>query len=1217
MGGFSYTKKQQEVIDLRHANLIVSAAAGSGKTAVLTARIISLLTDEKEPVDIDRMLIVTFTKAAAAEMRERIGKAIGEYCAEHPEDIRMERQGTLLYNAQITTIDSFCLWVVRNHFSEIALDPGFRIIDEGEGQLLFQDVMEELLEEEYLSRKEDFLHLMECYCPDGQESTVTEILADLYRYAMSHPWPEKWLQQAAEDMCTDGPIEESTWYPYLQSRADRCILELKKTAEEARALAQAPDGPSGYLAFAEACVALAGEMAEESSHDRRVRILDTAEIPSMKGGKKKNEDEEIRERAKALLELCKELIRELREYYLTDSETCRRLRQQISGNASALVRLTLALAERFAAAKRERNAVDFSDMEHFALKILLTGENGIPVPTESAKEYRDYFACVCVDEYQDSNYVQEYILKSVAREDNYFCVGDIKQSIYRFRLARPEIFLKNYAGSGDEGIDRRIDLNQNFRSRAEVLDFINVIFRQIMRRDTAGMDYDDNAKLYAGADYPAAEEGIYGAELLTLDASGELPEDIELSDADDAEEQERWERMSGTEEASDDGKKARKLTRDELECWLVADRIRSMVQEGLPVYDRKEKTTHPVRYRDIAILARSAKGFADPIKKIFSEYAIPVHTGAQTGFFQTREVRLMMNVLRVIDNPMQDIPLYDVLTGYLGLYTEEGIAGLREKDRKASLYQLVREAAGAAGPETDQRAKHFLAWSEEKSRKAGYMTVRELLEELLAEGDYLDRVTALPGGAQRRENLLSLLEKASDYEKTSYRGLYSFVRYVERIREAGIEEGEAEILDENADVVHLMTIHKSKGLEFPVCFCIGFSKRLKKTGHSVKCRMDAEYGIALDAIDPVARTCHTGLKKLLLERKESEEETAEQMRILYVALTRAMEKLIITDVKKDADTAAPPKPERHAILHVGSLMDWIRMALGAEDHVRCTGKCLRIEDLSENIRKDTARATAGLEALYAADLPVDRKLADELREARERVYPHPELAGLYTKTTVSELKRAAYEDEEAWNAFAHEEREEYVPAFVRTEDEGYAGAKRGSAYHRFLELLDLTTMPSDGPLESWLNEEAQRMKKAGTLTEEEESLLQYKRFLSFIRSETAGRMHRAALRKKLFREQPFFYGVPAVRLDPSFPASETILVQGVIDVYWEEEDALVLLDYKTDRVKEAEELIKRYRAQLRIYAEALSQITGKPVCEALIWSFALERAITVQIDIPV
>jgi len=1214
----SYTAEQQAVIDLRHANLIVSAAAGSGKTAVLTERILSLLTDGEERAEIDRMLIVTFTKAAAAEMRERIGRAIEAYCADHPGDVHMERQGTLLYNAQITTIDSFCLWVVRNHFSQIDLDPGFRILDEAEKALLFKDVTEELLEDEFREKRPDFLHLCECYCPDAKTDALIGMISTLYEYAMSHPWPEKWLKEAAAGEAEEGGPEARAWYPCLRSDADRLIADLHRTAGRALQKAQAENGPSAYVPQAATLSALAEELEREPGHDRRVRILALTEIPALKGGKKKKEDVLLREQAKELLGQCKKILQELQGYYGQDSETFARLQEKIAGNVSALVRLTLSLSERFSAAKRERNALDFSDMEHFALRILLKEENGVPVPTEAAKEYREYFACVCVDEYQDSNYVQEYILKSVAREDNYFCVGDIKQSIYRFRLARPEIFLKNYESSGDTGIDRRIDLNRNFRSRREVIDFINAVFSQIMRKDTAGMEYDEKARLYPGADYPEAEEGLYGAELLTLRATEGIPEGVLAEDPEE----------DGEETEENDGTgTGKKLTKRELECWLAADRIRRMVREKMPVWDRKKNAYRPVRYRDVAILARSTKGYADPVKKIFSEYGIPVYAGAQSGYFGNREIRLIMNVLRVIDNPMQDVPLYDVLTGYLKLFTEESIAALRAKKTQGSLYRLLKAAAEEGDAEARDSALRFFAWQEEKSAKAKYVTVRELLEELLTDRGFLSAVTALPGGIRRRENLKLLLEKASDYEKTSYRGLYSFIRYVERIREAGIEQGEAELLDENADVVRLMTIHKSKGLEFPVVICMGLSGRFETRSKAPSCRMDSEYGIALDAIDTKARIRQAGLKKMLLAGKEKAEELAENMRVLYVALTRAMEKLILTDVIVKDRTEGIPEADRYSILHASSMMDWIRMALAAGNCPGYRGVCCDISDLSENILADTARATVSLKALYEGGIPADEELAGLLEAARERVYSHEELRGLYTKTSVSELKRAAYEDEEAKEVFVQKEREEYIPGYVRKTEEGYAGAKRGSAFHRFLELLDFASLPAGasagaanlpaGGEEEWLKSQAAGFVKSGRLTAEESSLLIFPKLLPFIKGKTAGRMRDAARSGRLRREQPFFIGVSASRMDPSFPPSETILIQGVIDAYWEEDEELILLDYKTDRVDTPEELEKRYRTQLQIYAEALTQLTGKRVREALICSFALERTITVQIDIPV
>ena len=1198
MAEIQFTPGQQSVIDARKSNLLVSAAAGSGKTAVLTARIISLLTDPEHPIDIDRMLIVTFTKAAAAEMRERIGKAIADYVATHPEDRRMDRQAALLHNAQITTIDSFCLYVVKNNFADIGLDPGFKILDTGERTLMMQDAMEALLEEEYARGEEDFAHLMESYCPNGRENAVIEMIQRLFDFSMSHPQPEQWIRAAMEEaQVTDlAQAGNMPWFARLTQSADEMVRKIRELAEQALDLCQSPGGPEAYLSAAADYRLFAERLSETTEYARRREILSALEIPKLSSKKGKEEDPEMRAQAKQRIDQAKELLRDLQEQYGMSAEQYAAAQREIGLNTTALCRLTLAFMGRFAQSKRERNVLDFTDMEHFALQILLTEQDGEVVPSRAAQEYRDFFEYICVDEYQDSNYVQEYVLKSIAREDDYFMVGDVKQSIYRFRLARPEIFLGKYESFEEEGINRRIDLNQNFRSRREVIDFVNCIFRQIMRKDTAGMDYDDRAALYVGADYPEDPAGYYAAELLVLD-----PRET----AEDAEEEET------------DAEIGRKPTKREWECRLVADRIHRMMRDGFLVWDRAVKALRPVRYSDIVILVRSIKDYEKPMRQTFAEYDIPMHCGTQAGYFETLEVRMTLSALQVLDNPQQDIPLYACLTSFLKIFTEEDIAALRAGQKKGSLYHLLRTYGDVENADPEMLAKigKFMEWLKRYRALAKYRKVRELLGELFAETGYPDYVTALPGGMQRRANLELLLERASDYENGSYQGLFHFVRYINQLKSREVDFGEAGLLDESADVVRMMTIHKSKGLEFPVCICMGLYKKFNMQDAANAMLLDSDLGIGLDMVDPKKRCKSKGIKRSVLSQKSREDALAEEMRILYVALTRAKEKLILTDVREAEEGETVEAPDTFAIRKAGNAMQLIRMALAAEGELIRTERILHPEDLKAQIVKEAAEATVDEQILHQRELPVDEELRQRLRAEAERVYAHPELKGLYTKTSVSELKHAAYDEEEAKRVFETERREAYIPAFAKGEDaEESSGTSRGSAFHRFLELLPYETMPErteKETLTAWLIASREQMRASGRLSKEYDGLISLPAMERFLQQEIAGRMAAAAKAGRLYREQPFFMGVPAVELDESFPAEEQIIVQGVIDVYLEEDDGLVLLDYKTDRVRMEEELVTRYRTQLELYARALQQIRGLPVREKLIYSFALNRVITV------
>ncbi len=1173
MSKIEYTPAQREVIDARDCNLLVSAAAGSGKTAVLSERIISLLSDKKRNMDIDRMLIVTFTKAAAAEMRERIATAIDKYTAEHPEDKHMERQKALIHNAQITTIDSFCLYVVRNDFSSIGLDPGFRIPDDSESVLMLAEALDAVLTEEYEKGDEDFTAFMESYSSTKHEKAAEKMILSLYRFVMSNPYPEAFLEEAAAEYeITDmAKISELEWFKGMTERSDEVLLRVKAMCKEAYRLCDLPGGPEPYRDGIAAVEAVADMMLTADTYERRREIMAKASYPDL--SRKSSEDKELRDKAKDLRNTAKKLLDGLGEKYkLTTGEI--EEQQRVVGRTFAVLKdLTLKLKDRFEQLKRENNILDFADMEHFALKILLD-ENG--QPTAAAEAYREHFQYICIDEYQDSNYVQEYIINSIAKDDNLFCVGDVKQSIYRFRLARPEIFMHRYEEYEDRGKKRKIDLNSNFRSRREVVDFVNLIFENIMRQSTAGMDYDERAALKAGFPYPEAETNMYDPEVILLDCS-EM-EDCELE--------------------------AENVT--EAECVLVADRIKKLFDEGFKVFDKGEKILRDIRYSDICVLSKSTDHYESELKKACRDRGIPLFCGAKSGYFATTEIRTVMNALAVLDNPRQDIPLYSTLTAFLGLYTDEELAALKAARRKkevrdaGSLFELLDTLAESEEEGAD-KARTFIKWLADFRSMTAYTAVRELIGALLIDSGYLRRITAMPGGNVRAANLEILMEKAADYEESSYHGLFSFIRYIDRIKDNDIDYGEAMMLDENADVVRFMTIHKSKGLEFPVCICMGFSRQFNRQDASKSCLVDMRYGCALDATDIKRRVKTDGFKKKILADRIKDDLLAEDMRVLYVALTRAREKLILTAALKDMPdiSACEDELDPVTIRKAPASMKWII------DVLRRTGKAASLikqreaGEFAEELKKTAGREALKGEKLFKGGLEADPEILKLIEEGKSRLYAHPGLSGLYTKTSVSELKKAAYEDEEAAE-FIKAEKERSASGEENT------AAKRGTAYHRFMELVDYEALPKEAAL-SDVDVMLENIVKAGRMTEEEAGLIYRKDMETFLKAETAERMRKAFLDGKLKREQPFFMGVSAAVLDPKFPEDETVLIQGVIDAYWEEEGKLVLLDYKTDRVKDEETLRKRYLKQLELYADALKQLTGKEVKERLIYSFELKK----------
>ena len=1227
MGKVKYTEEQQAVIDARNSNLLVSAAAGSGKTAVLTQRIVSLINDPEEPADIDSMLIVTFTKAAAAEMRERIGSAIAAEMEKAPDNMHLAKQETLLHNAQITTIDSFCLFVVKNHFSAIELDPGFRAMDEAERTLLKEDVLEEILEEEYARQDEAFVNLVESYEVKGNEGIIEKMIFSLFEAANSEPFPEKWLKKALEEneAATVSDVKNSRWFTELLRDTDKDIRAGLDHVKKAMELAGLEGGPKRYLPVLQDLKSLLESMHKAVDYDEKRRLYGSYEKQKLSSAGSKGENKDITKKAKDYLDSAREIVDDLGgRFLLTDEEIMSSYRAS-ADNTAELIRLVLCFIERFGKKKREKNVIDFADMDHFALQILLEEKDGDMVPSPAALEYRDYFKYIFVDEYQDSNLVQEYIIKSIARDDNYFMVGDVKQSIYRFRHAKPEIFIRKYESFSDEGRDRRIDLNKNFRSRDTVLDFVNDVFERIMYKDFAEIDYDDRAKLYVGADYPDDTEDVYKSELLHLSL-----EKGRLSS--------RRRRMAGADggdlaanasEGNDSGDdvsagKAEDAMlaegRAEYEALLVGIKILELMKQGFRVKDKESGEMRPVEFRDIVILERS-RANEDVVKKIFDDLGIPLYYGSKTGYFSATEIRLVMNALQTLDNPRQDIPLYSTVTSFKAVLSDEDMAILkgwsRQNGGQFCLYDILSAAAEADAslPENKdiaglpEKCAAFLEWLDRHRDMARFVSIRVLLDRLLAESNYIAGITAMPDGDQRRANISMLLERAAEFEKTSYYGLFHFVRYISRLKEKEVDYGEAGILDENANVVRLMTIHKSKGLEFPVVFVINLRKKINQKDSSGHCLVDSELGVALKAIDPVKRISRKGLKYMSFASKLEKDAIAEELRVLYVALTRAKEKLIITDVEELNEDGSPRdicRPEE-----AKNCMDMIRYVINMTDVSEKKYEIdLSEKDLAVSIVERGDEAIEAARELLMSDIKPDPKLLELLEKKSEYRYGYPSLQGLFTKTTVSELKKAAYDDELEAHMFEEKEPDTYIPLFAGEEHTDAAG--RGTAYHKAMELLPFERLSESGTsLEEIIKETLNKAVTDNKMTENAAKSIRISDIALFAGQELAGEMSEAANAGKLYKEQPFFYAVPARRFDEHFPEGESVLVQGVIDACFEKDGVLTLLDYKTDRVKSAEQLVDRYKIQLEIYSEALEQISGKRVGRRVIYSFALNKIILI------
>ena len=1311
--GVSWTTEQQQVIDLRNRNILVSAAAGSGKTAVLVERIVKIITDKNHPVDIDHLLIVTFTNAAAAEMRERIGNAIEKALDEQPGDEHLLRQLTLIHNAQITTIDSFCLYVVRNHFHEIDLEPNFRIGDEGELKLLREDVLGRVLEQNYGEPSEAFSDFVEGYASGRTDAALNEMILQLYEFSRSYPWPEKWLDSFVGIYRIENreELDRAEWLAPLTQNIRFVLKDCEQLLKQALAVTQQDDGPDMYEKAVRSDLEKYESLSKLTSFCELSGALSDIKYDRLASSRGFEGDSDKLELVKSLREQAKDVVKKLcKQYFFCSPEMMIEQLERTEPMLEEVVRLTKQFADEFAAAKRRKNLVDFHDVEHFALQILVDEET--EKAKKTAEEFRDTFEEIMIDEYQDSNEVQETLLRSISREErgenNIFMVGDVKQSIYRFRLARPELFMKKYDSySLEESTTQRIDLHKNFRSREEVLTCTNDIFYKIMVRSLGNVEYDAEAALYPGASYPAMpvqenpagekaaeDEKVSGKqingftpEILLADSNDELLEDTDFSD------------------------------KKTLEAKMVAEKIRHLMKTQ-PVTDKATGELRMARYSDIVILLRSLSGWADSLVEVLNGNGIPAHTVSSTGYFSTVEVQTVLSMLRLLDNPRQDIPMAAVLRSPMAGLTDEELAVLRLEDGSVPFYEAVLELAEGlyeedgqkeiSNPEADQKQgknadekpeNHIESTAHQKLLEfyKKYKQLRqlvpdtpihELIEIILCETGYGHYVAAMPAGNRRTANLNMLLEKAAAYEKTSYKGLFHFVRYIDELQKYDVDFGEADMVGENEDVVRIMSIHKSKGLEFPIVIVSGMGKNFNKQDTRSKMVLHPELGIGLDYMDGKRRIKSPTIAKKAIAKQIDLENLGEELRVLYVALTRAKEKLILTGTLKDApekleffrqqaalyahssDTTAIPYLTRES---AAGYLDWILPAVlsyGDKYPVRIVEAAELVLDEVENQLEQNENLTERIVEIEAADT----QLVGQLKQRFSQRYPYQTDILRKNKYSVSELKHRAMrekfeaEQEETVPAFLEEPVTPTIPLFIqrqgiveqeaqnKAQDAGQEaeskaeqkiesntanrGALRGTAVHRVMECYDFTSEKS-------VQEQMDAMEKEEKITADMRTLVKERIVADFVSSETGKRMALAQRMGALYREKPFVMGFTEEELERyGFGAgaqmieneaqtenaqqeimSENVsqenhmheedltLIQGIIDVFWIEDDGITVLDYKTDRVDTAQELIDRYATQLKLYADALERVfaTRKlKVKEILIYSFRLEKLISIE-----
>ena len=1238
--GVTWTNDQWKAIAARDKDILVAAAAGSGKTAVLVERIIQKILSKEEPIDVDQLLVVTFTSASAAEMKHRIGEALEKAIDQNPESRNLRKQLSLLNKATISTLHSFCMEVIRKYYYLIDIDPGFRIADVTEAQLIRDEVMEELFEEEYGKKdNEAFFNLVDSFTSDRSDAALMDIVRSIYDFAQSNPLPDSYLEKIISMYQVEeiASIEELPFIKALLFDSKLQLEAAKEMIEQALELTKLPNGPApraeNFLDDLQVIDTLIS--AEHDSWNTLYQAMQTWSFTRAKQVKGDHYDKELTEKAQKLRDKAKKKIQGIKdELFSRRPESFLRDMVEMRPLIETLVYLVKEFSNRFAKAKQEKGLVDYNDLEHFCLAILTEGvsEEGEFLPSEAARSYRLHFKEVYCDEYQDTNMVQESILKLVAKDaeenGNLFMVGDVKQSIYRFRLAEPQLFLSKYNRFTVDGSSSglRIDLAQNFRSRKEILDATNYLFKQIMGVKVGEIRYDEAAELRNGAPYP--EDREFPVELMIIDQNAENHKPVEL------------ETDNETELVEFD---TADLEQSQLEARVIAAKIKELISAGAPVYNDKTNTERPSMYRDVVILLRSMT-WAPQFMEEFKQQGIPIYANLSTGYFEATEVSIMLSLLRVIDNPYQDIPLASVLRSPIVGLNEEELSKIRIGRKSGSFWEAVTAFCLSKTAEVNEhfyeKVRAFFDLLKEWRAIARQGSLSELIWQVYRDTQFYDFVGGLPGGKQRQANLRALYDRARQYEQTSFRGLFRFLRFIERMMDRGDDLGAARALGEQEDVVRIMTIHSSKGLEFPVVFMAGMARNFNMTDIRKPFMLDKELGFAAKYVNAEKRISYPSLPQIAFKQKKRMEMLAEEMRVLYVAMTRAKEKLYVTATLKDAgkqiDKWKDVSSHNEWLLKdyerasATSYMDWIGPALirhhdssglfeagegnwqvppEISNHPSSWKITLQhadeIKKQAISIENEEDQLLKKVENLE--QVPSESNLADEIHARLTWEYPFLGAASHRSKQSVSEIKRTReltdeYSSTELLGRFQKSILKR--PKFMQ--EKQLSPAERGTAMHMVMQHVDLKKKVNEKAIGEQLN----WMVNNELLTPEQSEVIDAKLISQFFTSPLGQRFFKA---KTVHREVPFTVSLPAHDVYPDWnEGEESVFVQGIIDCILEDENGLVLIDYKsdgiTDRYKggfpQAREILeKRYKLQINLYTKAIEQIWKRNVTERYLFFF--------------
>ncbi|MBP3708125.1 MAG: helicase-exonuclease AddAB subunit AddA [Clostridia bacterium] len=1235
MADVKWTDEQKDAIYDSGSNILVAAAAGSGKTAVLVERIINKVINEN--VDIDKILVVTFTNAAASEMRERILEAIYKKMEEFPDNKNLQRQIILINKASICTIDSFCLDVIRNNFFEIDVSANFRVADTTEIELLKQEVIDDIFEDKYLNKDEEFLRLINTYTTYRDDEPLKELLLNIYRYIQSSPFPEQWLHESVEkfNLKDGGDFANTKWGQILLQALKEdiydYIVNLKKIEQD---LLKYDELVKYKIVIGEDIVNLEYVYENLNSWDNayeKANALTWAKWPT-----DRKITMELKDKAKEVRDsIKKKFDSSVGEILLYNSAEANENIYNMYDILRAIEHIIIEFSKKFAQSKKEKNIVDFNDIEHFALKILVKrNEDGSIEETDIAKKYKEKFAEIAIDEYQDSNYVQEYILTSVSNGHNVFMVGDVKQSIYKFRQACPNLFLEKYdrynLKNGDTSNGQKIQLFKNFRSRSNILDVTNIIFEDIMSKRLGDIKYDKTEFLNLGADYvepvnPDLTDYAGKTELHIIDLKEPEINVFKGSEDDENEDTLNQDRIEDVV----------------LEARFTAQKIKELLDSDYMVYDRKAKDYRHVTYKDIALLLRATSVTAPIYENEIAKLNIPVFSDVSSEYLESMEIQTIMSVLKIIDNPMQDIPLVTVLRSAIAGFTDNELVQIRLKNKKQSFYNSLKEYDG--DDKLKSKITLFLSNIKRWQAQEKYMPLDELIWQIYIDTGFYNYVTLMPNGALRQANLKMLFERAKQYESASFKGLFNFISFIDKLHTSSGDLSSAKLIGENENVVRIMSIHKSKGLEFPVVYLCGTGKQFNMQDLNKNILLHQELGIGPKYINNERCIEYNTLAKEAIKIQTKIESLSEEMRVLYVALTRAKEKLIITGISKDSDKSFKEKQElletykkidcngiNESILkRYKSYLDWITLVYfnntnTIKDYIEL--EVHKKQDLLTEFEKSKQKIKERniIKELSEKSRNIKTEDVQALKNKINWLYGYMDSVVIPTKTSVTKVKELAnseaanaaiaeFDDldsivslEELEQSKAKEVKQEMAkPKFLNEEvEQKLTSAQKGTIMHLCFQRLDHTRAYDWESIKAFVQE----MVDKNIITKLEADSINIKKLVEYTKSGLWQELKNA---KKVYKEQPFYINLKAKDIYEN-SSDDNVLVQGIIDLFYiNQNDEIILVDYKTDWVQEGEELqlVNKYSRQLEIYQQALENALGRKVNRKYIYSVNLNKMI--------